>query len=148
MEGALVAIFIVVLLLFVVGVYVLGIWMIVDAARRPDWQFQMSGQNKVLWIVLGAVGITVCGLVPWIAGPVYFLSVRKKLDAVAANAPPMVNPMPPMPYGGYTYGYGYPAPGPYGGPGAQPPYRPSPPQTPPPGPPSFEPPGPAGQPEP
>src|SRR5688500_5906974 len=88
------------------GGLALSIWMIVDAAQRPDWQFQATGQTKVLWVVLGVVGIAVCQLAGLIAGPIYLLSVRRRLAAA-----------PPPAYG-YGYAYGYP---PYGVPTYPPP---------------------------
>lgn len=79
----------------------LGIWTIVDVSQRPDWQFTMSGQNKVLWIVLAAVGIMVCQPLGVVANCIYLVSVRKTLDAV---------PVPS--YGAMPYTPGPPAPWP------------------------------------
>jgi hypothetical protein len=57
----------------------LPIWAIVDAARRPDWQYDVTGQSKTLWIVLPAVGLFVCVPGAIVAAIVYFASVRPKL---------------------------------------------------------------------
>lgn len=104
-----------VVVLSVLGLVALGlcIWNIVDAARRPDYQFEQSGQSKVLWILLPVLGIAVCQLIGVVAPIIYFTSIRKKLDAV-----------PPMPVGPYPGGYqpGYPAAYPYTA-YPQPPYQ-------------------------
>jgi hypothetical protein len=82
------------------------IWAIVDAARRPKWQYQATGQSKVLWIVLPAVGLFLCGPVSVVAAIVYFASVRPKL----ARAQPYGDTWS---YGyGDRYGYGSPPPPP------------------------------------
>jgi hypothetical protein len=54
-----------------------SIWGIVDAASRPDWAWQRSGQNKVLWVVLQVVGIFVC--LGWILSIVYLASIRPQV---------------------------------------------------------------------
>jgi hypothetical protein len=126
----------VLLLAAALAALVLSIWMIVDAAQRPDWQFQASGQSKVLWVVLGVVGIAVCQLAGIIAAPIYLLSVRKRLDAAVApmygaypagyGPPPGYpvapgHPVPP-PAGSWTPpGYGPPSASGYGAPGGYPP---------------------------
>jgi hypothetical protein len=92
-------------------VYGLAIWTVVDAARRPDWQFEASGQSKVLWIVLPIVGMIVCQLVSIVGFIVYMTSVRPKLERArrpsgpptgwpgpsAAPSPPASPPPPPPP---------------------------------------------------
>jgi hypothetical protein len=88
------------LIALILATLALSIWMIIDAAQRPDWQFQVTGQNKILWIVLGVVGIAVCQLAGLIAAPIYLLSVRKRLNAAVAPT-----------YGAYPYGYGAGPPG-------------------------------------
>jgi hypothetical protein len=65
----------------VIGVVFLAvpIWAIVDAAQRPAWQYDATGQSKTLWIVLPAVSLVVCGPVSFAAAIVYFAAVRPKL---------------------------------------------------------------------
>jgi hypothetical protein len=53
------------------------IWGIVDAASRPDWAWQRSGQSKVLWVVLQVVGIFVC--LGWIISIVYLAAIRPQI---------------------------------------------------------------------
>lgn len=102
-------------LLVLVSLAAIGlcIWVLVDVTRRPDWQFDHSGQSKVLWIVLAAVGLSACQLLGVVASAIYLLSVRKKLDAVV---PPPYVPGPPGPWPPAMPG-GWPPPGP----GAPPP---------------------------
>jgi hypothetical protein len=78
-----------------------AIWVLVDAARRPDWQFTATGQNRTVWIVLPVVGMVVCCLVSVVAFIVYFSSVRPKLERAPYPQPggiwPGGEPMPPPP---------------------------------------------------
>lgn len=118
-----VLLFYLVVLLLVFGSIGLAIWAIVDAARRPDWQFEATGQNKVLWIVLPAAGAAMCQLVSLVSALIYLLSIRKKLDAAVpppygyqpGYLPP--GPVPPGPYNAAP-------PGPYGPPPGWPPLPP------------------------
>jgi hypothetical protein len=71
-------------LLLVIGVIsamflALPIVAIIDAARRPDWQYDATGQSKTLWIVLPAVALFACVPGAIVAAIVYFASVRPKL---------------------------------------------------------------------
>jgi len=54
---------------------------LVDIVRRPDWQWKLAGQEKVLWIILVLV-------VNFLAIPsfIYWFSIRKKLLAVESAA--------------------------------------------------------------
>jgi hypothetical protein len=106
--------------LLVLIVYVLAIWTLVDAARRPDWQFRASGQSKVLWIVLPIVGMLVCQFVAIVAFVIYLTSVRPRLEQARLRATSRTDGL-----------------GPRAGP---PPTPPTPPTPPPPPPPSSEPP--------
>ena len=88
----------------------LPIAVIVDAARRPNWQYRATGQSRILWIVLPAVGLAVCGPVSVVAAIVYFASVRPKLKRAR---PPIEDTW------SYGYGPGYappPPPPPHDGP--------------------------------
>lgn len=60
---------------------VLLILVIVDIVRRPDWQWELAGQEKVLWILLVA-------LVNVLAIPslIYWFVIRPKLVAVGEHA--------------------------------------------------------------
>jgi len=82
--------------------FALPIVAIVDAARRPDWQYQATGQSKTLWIALPAVGLVVCGPVSVVAAIVYFASVRPKLRQARRYDDTW----------SYGYGAGYPPPPP------------------------------------
>ena len=75
----------VVLFLFVAGLGILGlvgmIVSLVDMAKRPDWQWKMAGQEKVLWIVL-VILVNAFAIVSLI----YWYSIRPKLIAVEQAA--------------------------------------------------------------
>ena len=60
-----------------IGSLVMMIVALVDMARRPEWQWRIAGQERVLWILLVV-------LVNILAVPslIYWLSIRKKLVAV------------------------------------------------------------------
>lgn len=71
------------IVLLLLGSVVLPLWGLVDAARRPDGQFQAAGQNKTLWIVLNALGLLVWGFGAVVA-LVYLLVIRPKVAAAPA----------------------------------------------------------------
>jgi hypothetical protein len=54
---------------------------LVDIIRRPDWQWKLAGQEKVVWILLVI-------LVNFLAIPalIYWFSIRKKLIVVQLAA--------------------------------------------------------------
>jgi hypothetical protein len=87
---------------------VLGIWALVDAASRPEWAWQASRQNKVLWIVLNIVGLLICLFIP-IA---YLLAIRPKVAAAQSGGGPgggiYGGGAGPFGSGGYGSGYGAP----------------------------------------
>jgi len=60
-----------------IGSLVMLVVALVDIVRRPEWQWRLAGQEKVLWILLVL-------LVNFLAIPslIYWFSVRKKLVAV------------------------------------------------------------------
>jgi hypothetical protein len=60
-----------------IGILVFMIVCVVDMAKRPDWQWKLAAQEKVLWIVLVVV-VNVFAIVSFI----YWYSVRPKLIAV------------------------------------------------------------------
>ncbi len=80
----------------VIGSLVMLIIALVDIVRRPEWQWRLAGQEKVLWILLVI-------LVNLFAIPslIYWFNIRKKLIAVelAASAG-QYGPMR-MSYGGW-----------------------------------------------
>ncbi len=101
----------------------LGIWVAVDANKYPDWVWERSGQNKMLWMIMPPVLGLCCGCLTLIPVLIYFLNIKKSLDTANAGGPAA--------YGANGYGQpygqpGYPPPGqPYGQPGyGQPPAAP------------------------
>jgi hypothetical protein len=70
------------------GSLILVIMAAVDASRHPDWAWQRSGNNKVLWIVLPIVLLLLCGFFGGVAALVYLLSIKPKLIAAEQPGPP------------------------------------------------------------
>ncbi len=121
------------------GIAVLGfgIYCAVDANKYPDWAWEQTGQNKALWMVMligvplltcWCCGLFFAGLIPSL---IYFLNIKKKLDAAqgggaggygAGGFPP--GGYPPQGYG--QPGYGQPGYGQPGYPPQQPGYPPQP----------------------
>ena len=46
------ALLIIVYFVVIIGSLVMTIIAVVDMAKRPDWQWKIAGQEKVLWILL------------------------------------------------------------------------------------------------
>lgn len=94
-----------------------AVYVIVDMARRPDWQWRAAGSNKVLWMVLEIV--LLIGLLSIVIGIIYLAAIRPRLEAVARQGGS-------GPWAGGPGYPGQPGPGsPWGGaphPGQQPPY--------------------------
>jgi hypothetical protein len=70
----------------VYGVVILGslamlIVALVDIVKRPDWQWKLAGQEKVVWI-LSVILVNFLAILPL----VYWLNIRKKLIAVERAA--------------------------------------------------------------
>ena len=65
----------------IIGSLVMMIVALVDIARRPEWQWKLAGQEKILWLLLVI-------LVNFLAIPslIYWFNIRKKLKAVEAGA--------------------------------------------------------------
>ncbi len=61
----------------IIGSLVMMIVAVVDIVKRPDWQWRLAGQEKVLWLLLVI-------LVNILAVPalIYWFVIRKKLIAV------------------------------------------------------------------
>jgi hypothetical protein len=58
---------------------VFAIFIVVDMARRPGWQWQRAGSSKVLWLVLEIVFIL--GFLSILVGILYLAVIRPKLIA-------------------------------------------------------------------
>jgi hypothetical protein len=74
------------------------VWMLVDVARRPDWQFTVTGRSRGKWIAVGAVSFVCCSFVGFILSIVYLVSVRPQLERARPPAPPAApwgRPPPP-----------------------------------------------------
>ncbi len=75
------------IVLFVVyGVVILGtlvmfVVALVDIVKRPDWQWKLAGQEKVVWILL-VILVNFLAILPL----VYWFNIRKKLIAVERAA--------------------------------------------------------------
>lgn len=61
-----------------IGIVVLWIMAIVDIAKRPEWQFKLAGQEKLLWLLL-TIFVSVVAIIYWFA-------IRSKLIAVEQAA--------------------------------------------------------------
>jgi hypothetical protein len=79
--GVGIAFLIVVYAAVIVGSLTMLVVALVDIVRRPDWQWKLAGQEKVLWILLVV-------LVNFLAVPslIYWFNIRKKLIAVERAA--------------------------------------------------------------
>lgn len=77
-----------VLLTFLVSLFVVPVWGLVDVSRRPEVAYQRTGHNRTLWLA-GIGGGMFFGLLPGVAIAVaYLLGVRPKLAAASAAAAP------------------------------------------------------------
>ena len=68
-------------LVVIVGSLAMLIVALVDIVRRPDWQWKLAGQEKILWLLLVI-------LVNFLAIPslIYWFNIRKKLIVVEKAA--------------------------------------------------------------
>lgn len=91
----------VILIVVLLGiVWVLPILGIIDAARRPAWAFQQTGENKNTWIVfmiLSFVPFPIVSLAGIGASAVYFVGRRKKILAAQALGQQAVVMQPSVP---------------------------------------------------
>jgi hypothetical protein len=69
---------------FLVVVAAGGLWLVavLDLVRRPSWQFEVTGQDKALWLVTAALTVLPAYL--------YWYRVRPRLQAAAG---PSVGPV-------------------------------------------------------
>lgn len=74
-------VFFVVFFFVAIGSLVMCIVALVDIVKRPDWEWKLAGQEKVLWILLVV-------LVNFLAIPalIYWFNIRHKLVAVREAA--------------------------------------------------------------
>jgi hypothetical protein len=75
--GALFAVLVTAYVVVILGSLAMMVVAVVDIARRPDWQWKIAGQEKVLWLLL-AILINVLA----IPSLIYWFTIRKKLVAV------------------------------------------------------------------
>jgi hypothetical protein len=95
-----IAVVVVLYLAAIIAPLVMLVVALVDMVRRPDWQWRIARQERVLWILLVV-------LVNLFAIPslIYWFNIRRKLQAVEAAAAAGL-------YGSGHYGYGGWEPGP------------------------------------
>ncbi len=79
--GAGLVLLVVVWFAVIIGSFVMLIVAIVDIAKRPDWQWKLAGQEKVLWLLL-VILVNVLA----IPALIYWFNIRKKLMVVEAAA--------------------------------------------------------------
>lgn len=61
--------------------WIVPIWAIVDAARRPDDAFASRGQSRTTWIILLVVTALFCGPIGLFFSLYYLVAVRPKLGS-------------------------------------------------------------------
>ena len=78
---ALLVVLIIVYAVVILGSLAMMVVAIVDIARRPDWQWKIAGQEKILWLLLVI-------LVNFLAIPslIYWFKIRPKMEGVADAA--------------------------------------------------------------
>jgi hypothetical protein len=79
--GAAIVVIFLLWFLIAIGSLVMMIVALVDMARRPDWQWKLAGQERILWLLL-VVLVNVLA----IPSLIYWLNIRKKLKAVEEDA--------------------------------------------------------------
>ena len=67
--------------LAIVGSLVMMVVALVDIVRRPEWQWKLAGQEKVLWLLL-VILLNVLA----IPALIYWFNIRKRLTAVERSA--------------------------------------------------------------
>ena len=79
--GAGIAVFFIFWFAAIIGSLVMTIVALVDIVKRPDWQWKLAGQEKIMWLLL-VVLVNILAVVSLI----YWFNVRKKLIAVQEAA--------------------------------------------------------------
>jgi Protein of unknown function (DUF2510) len=77
LAGAGIIAFVVLYLVVILGSLAMLVIAVVDIARRPDWQWKIAGQEKVLWLLL----VILINLFA-IPSLIYWFRIRPKLVAV------------------------------------------------------------------
>jgi hypothetical protein len=103
--AGLVLLFIIVWFVVVIGSLVMLIVAIVDIVKRPDWQWKLAGQEKILWLLL-VILVNVLA----IPALIYWFNIRKRLIAVEAAAVAGQYGPGQMTVSGWVPGPGAPAP--------------------------------------
>jgi cellobiose-specific phosphotransferase system component IIC len=84
-------------LMVFLGATAFWVWSIVDAAKRPEAQWDAAGQNKMVWLV----SIVVLGA---LASAVYVMVARSSLKRIEMAANASFDPTAfGVPQGGMTY---------------------------------------------
>lgn len=68
--------------------FVFFLFVIIDMARRPSYQWRQARSNKALWVTLEIVTLLLLGLVSIVIGVLYFTTVRPRLVALERGAQP------------------------------------------------------------
>ncbi len=84
----------------------LGLFVLVDANKYPDWAFVQTGSSKTVWQAVPIVLALFCGIGTLIMAIIWFASKKPAIERALA---------------GGGYGYGYPPAGPSGYPPPPPP---------------------------
>jgi hypothetical protein len=84
-----------------IGSLVMLVVALVDIVKRPDWEWKLAGQEKILWILLVV-------LINFLAIPslIYWFNIRKKLIAVREAAQRGAYGPGHMTYAGWEPGFG------------------------------------------
>ena len=64
---------------------VLGIMLVVDAARYPEFAFERVGQNRTVWIVVPIVGVAVCGVITIVFAIWWYAGMKARVAAAAST---------------------------------------------------------------
>lgn len=79
--GAGIAIFFLLWFVVAIGAFVMTIVALVDIVKRPEWQWKLAGQEKIMWLLL-VILVNILAIVSLI----YWFNIRKKLIAVQEAA--------------------------------------------------------------
>jgi hypothetical protein len=74
-----------VLVLVIFLSYVIPIWAIIDAVRRPEPAFAAIGTSKTTQLLILILTALFCGIVGTIVSIVYLVGTRRQLAAVTAS---------------------------------------------------------------